>query len=187
MSLGYRKTLVSAQGDGPTLTAAAAATCLPGQAKVLVPGGTFDAPGKMLLIKASGRISSVITTPGTARFDVRLGGTVMFDGLAILLDTVAAHTTVGWTLDLQLTMRTAGTAATLWGQGTWTCEDILGVPATAPKGVLSAILPWNSAPAVSSNTFDATAANTLDLFFTQTVATGSLTVHQYMAEIVSFE
>jgi hypothetical protein len=31
MSVGYRKTLVTAQGDGPTLTAAAAATCLPGR------------------------------------------------------------------------------------------------------------------------------------------------------------
>jgi hypothetical protein len=187
MSLGYRKTLVSAQSDGPTLTAAAAATCLPNQAKVLIPGGTFDGAGKLLHIKASGRISSVITTPGTARFDVRLGGTVLFDSLAILLDSVAAHVNVGWMLDLLLTMRTPGTAATLFGQGTWTCEDILGVPATAPKGVLSAILPWNSAPAVSANTFDATAANLLDLFFTQNVATGSLTLHQYSAEIVSFE
>ena len=187
MALGYRKTLVSAQVDGPTLTAAAAATCLPGQAKVLIPGGTFDAPGKMLEIEASGRISSVITTPGTARFDVRLGGTVMFDSLAILLDSVAAHTNVGWYLRLLLTLRTSGAAATLFGQGVFTCEDILGVPATAPKGVLSAILPWNSAPAVSGNTFDATAANILDLFFTQTVATGSLTLHQYRADIVSFE
>ncbi len=187
MSLGYRKTLVSSQGDGPTLTAAAAATCLPGQAKVTIPGGTFDAPGKMLLIKASGRISSVITTPGTARFDVRLGGTVIFDGLAVLLDTVAAHTTVGWTLDLMLTLRTSGSSANFWGQGTWTCEDILGVPATAPKGVLSAMLPWNTTPAVGGNTVDANAALVLDMFFTQTAATGSLTVQQYSAEIVSFE
>lgn len=187
MALGFRKTLISSQGDGSTLTAAAAASCLPAQAKALIPGGTFDAPGKILLIEATGRISSLITTPGTARFDVRIGGTVMFDGLAVLLDTVAAHTTVGWTLRIMMTMRTAGAAATFWGQGLWTCEDILGVPATAPKGVLSAILPWNSTPAVSSNTFDATASNALDLFFTQTAATGSLTVHQYMAEIISFE
>jgi len=187
MALGYRKTLVSSQGDGPTLTAAAAATCLPGQAKFTIPAGTFDAPGKILHIWASGRISSLITTPGTARYDVRLGGTVMFDSLAILLDSVAAHTTVGWTLDITMTMRTAGSSATFWGQGTWTSEDILGVPATAPKGVLSAILPWNSTPAVSGNTFDANASQVLDLFFTQTAATGSMTVHQYMAEIVSFE
>jgi hypothetical protein len=34
----------------------------------------------------------VITTPGTARFDLRIGAVVAFDSLAILLDTVAAHT-----------------------------------------------------------------------------------------------
>jgi len=60
----------------------------------------------------------------------------------------------------------------------WTCEDILGVPATAPKGVLSAILPWNSAPAVGAN-FDSTVSQQIDFFFTQTVGTGSMTVHQY--------
>ncbi len=187
MSVGYRKTLVSAQGSGPTLTAAAAATCLPGQAKIKIPGGTFDTPGKLLIIEASGQIGSVITTPGTARFDVRLGGTVMFDSLAILLDSVAAHTTVGWWLKILMTLRTSGSAANFWGQGMFTSEDILGVPATAPKGVLTAILPWNSAPAVSSNTIDANADQVLDLFFTQTAATGSMTLYQYTAEIVSFE
>lgn len=187
MALGYRKTLISAQSDGTANTLGTAASCIPAQAKVTIPANTFDAPGKLLLIRASGRISSLVTTPGTARYDVRLGATILFDSLAILLDTVAAHTNVGWTLEILMTLRTAGAAATFFGQGTWTCEDILGVPATAPKGVLSAILPWNSTPAVSGNTFDATAANLLDLFFTQTVATGSLTVHQYMAEIVSFE
>lgn len=187
MSLGYRKVLASAQGDGPTLTAAAAATCLPGQAKVPILGDTFNAPGKLLLIEASGRISSLITTPGTARFDVRLGGTVVFDTLAMLLDTVAAHTTVGWTLKIRMTLRTDGAAANFWGASEWTCEDLLGVPATAPKGVLTAIGPWNTTPAIGGNTFDATASQLLDLFFTQTAATGSMTVHQYMAEIVSFE
>src|SRR4051812_15873281 len=129
MALGYRKALTSAQGDGTANTAGTAASCIPAQAKFTIPANTFDAPGKMLLIKASGRITSLITTPGTARFDVRLGGTVMFDGLAVLLDSVAAHTNVGWTLEIQMTMRTAGAAATFWGQGTWTSEDILGVPA----------------------------------------------------------
>jgi hypothetical protein len=186
MSLGYRKILASAQVDGPTLTAAAAATCLPAQAKTIVPASAFDTIGKLLLINATGRISSVITTPGTARFDVRLGGTVVFDSLAILLDTVAGHTTVGWTLEIMMSLRAVGATGNFAGQGIWTCEDILGVPATAPKGVLSAILPWNSAPAVGGN-FDTSIAQSLDMFFTQTVATGSLTVHQYMAELVSWE
>ena len=178
----WQETLVNASVDGPVLTAAAAATAIPTAAKITLPNNYFYV-GRMLRVTATGRISSVITTPGTARFDLRIGAVVAFDSQAILLDTVAAHVNVGWKLDLLLTCRSigSGTAATLLGQGVWTCEDILGVPATAPKGVVSAILPWNAAPAVGTG-FDSTAANTLDLFFTQTVATGSLTVHQFQVE-----
>lgn len=181
----WQETLVSAQVDGPTLTTAAAASCIPPAAKITLPNNFFQI-GRQLRITATGRISSVITTPGTARFDVRLGSVVAFDGLAVLLDTVAAHTNVGFKLDILLTCRAIGngTVTTLMGQGLWTCEDILGVPATAPKGVLSAMLPWNSAPAVGTG-FDNTAANTVDLFFTQTAATGSMTLHQYTVEALN--
>ena len=181
----WGEVLVNGSVDGPTLTAAAAASCIPTPSRIILPNNYFYI-GRMLRITASGRISSVVTTPGTARFDVRMGpsGTIIvFDGLAILLDTVAAHTTVGWFLEILLTCRAvgSGTATNFMGQGKWTCEDILGVPATAPKGVLTAILPWNTAPAVGTG-FDNTAANAVDMFFTQTVATGSMTVHQYMVE-----
>jgi len=175
----WKETLTTSIVDGPTITAIGAASCIPTANVITLPPGFFTI-GKILKIKASGRISSVITTPGTARFDIRLGGTVVFDGLAILLDTVAAHVTVGWMLELYLTCRAQGNGATanLFGQGTWTCEDILGVPATAPKGVLTAILPWNTAPAVGGG-FNSTISQTLDMQFTQTVATGSMTCHQY--------
>lgn len=170
--------------DGPTITAAGAASMIPTPNKITLPSQWWTI-GKQMRITATGRISSVITTPGTARFDVRMGAVVVFDSLAILLDSVAGHTTVGWKLDILLTCRSvgAGTAATLWGQGTWTCEDILGVPATAPKGVLSAILPWNSTPAAGTG-FDNTAANAFDMFFTQTAATGSFTMHQLLVEAI---
>lgn len=180
MSLGYVETICEAQVDGPTLTAAAAATCLPAAVKgpsTLKPG-YFDKVGKKLRIEAWGKITSLITTPGTARFDVRFQSTVIFDGLAVLLDTVAAHTNVGWHLLIDLTCRAIGTTGNFSGHGIWVCEDILGVPATAPKGVLTAILPWNSTPAVGANV-DLTIQNTVDLFFTQTVATGSMTLQQF--------
>lgn len=175
----WMQPLVVSTVDGPTLTAAAAATCIPPNSVITLPNNYFYI-GKQLLVKASGRISSVITTPGTARFDVRVGAVIAFDSQAILLDSVAGHTTVGWTMEILLTCRAVGngTATNLMGQGTWTCEDILGVPATAPKGVLVAMLPWNTTPAVGTG-FNNVAANTLDMFFTQTAATGSMTVHQY--------
>lgn len=173
----WQETLITAQVDGGAITAASATSMLPAAAKYTLPANYFQV-GRKLQIKAAGRISSVITTPGTARFDVRFGATVVFDGLAVLLDSVAAHTNVGWILDIELTCRAIGSSANLMGAGLWHCEDILGVPASAPKGVLAALLPWNSAPAVGNN-FDSTATQQVDLFFTQTVATGSVTLHQF--------
>jgi hypothetical protein len=176
--MSWQETLITAQSDGTAVTAAAATTLLPAHAKYTLPANFFQRLGQKLKIRASGRISSVITTPGTAAFSVKFGATTVFDGLAILLDSVAAHTNVGWFLDIELTCRAVGSSANLMGQGVWTSEDILGVPASAPKGVLSAILPWNSAPAVGSN-FDSGASQQVDLIFTQTVATGSITLHTY--------
>lgn len=182
---GLIEPIISSHVSGSALTAAATASMLPAAAVKTLPANFFDQEGMQLLIKASGQISSVITTPGTARFDVRLGGTAVFDGLAILLDSVAAHTAVGWELEILLTLRAIGSSANFHGIGRWTCEDILGVPATAPKGVLSALLPWNSTPAVGSN-FNSASGLALDVHFTQTVATGSLTCHQYSACAIRF-
>lgn len=177
MSLqSYQETLVTAQVDGTAITAAAAASAIPAAAKFLLPANYF-AIGKQLLVEASGRISSVITTPGTARFDIRFGVTVVFDGLAALLDTAAAHSTKGWFLRVLLTCRAIGTAGNLMGQGTWTAENLIGT-GVAPTGSPTAMLPWNSTPAVGNN-FDTTATQVVDLFFTQTVATGTMTLHQY--------
>lgn len=174
----FTETVMTSQVDGAAVTAAAATTLLPAASRFLLPANWCKI-GRKIKITAWGRISSVITTPGTARFDIRTGGgTAIFDGLAVLLDTVAGHTNVGWKLEVDMTVRAIGTAGNLFGQGLWTAENILGVPASAPKGVITAMLPWNSPPAVGAN-FDTTVANYLDLFFTQTVATGSCTCHQF--------
>lgn len=179
---GWNETLMTSTIDGATLTAAAAATAIPAAAKYTFAPNFFNKVGQKIRIIASGRISSVITTPGTARFDVRFGATVVFDSLAVLLDTAAGYTNVGWNLTIEMTLRTIGSSANFIGQGYWNSTNILGQPATAPKGGLQAVLPWNSAPALGNN-FDATASQQCDFFFTQTVATGSLIVHQY--ELIS--
>ena len=182
MSLGYWETLASLVGTPTAITAAARTSMTVGAtgARFTMPGGKLKL-GDVIHVAASGRISSVITTPGTARFDLAFGtslGTAIMDSLAILLDTVAAHTNVGWKLFMEGTVQAVGTAANMSWDGQWICEDILGVPATAPKGVLTAMLPWNTNPAVSAN-FDSTIANLIDLNFTQTVATGSIQLTQY--------
>jgi hypothetical protein len=181
MSLqGWQETLITAQGDGSVLTAAAAASCLPPAAKFTLPANFFSAVGKAVRITAAGRISCAVTTPGTARYDVRFGGTVVFDSLAMNLNIVA-KTNVHWMLELLLTCRAIGTSANLMGQGTWRSEAVIASPLPTAGGSGEFMIPYNTAPVVGTN-FDSTASQVVDLFFTQTVATGSMTLHQYVLE-----
>jgi len=178
MSLqSFQETLITAQVDGPTLTAAAAASCLPPAALYTLPANFYACVGKALLIEASGRISCAVTTPGTARFGVGFGGTVVADSLAMSLNIVA-KTNVNWWLRMLLTCRAIGTSANLMWQGKWESEAVVGSPVPTAGGCGMFTLPYNSAPAVGAN-FNSTAAQQVDLFFTQTVGTGSLTLHQY--------
>jgi len=176
--------LITAAIDGPTLATAAAASCLPPVARYTLPSGFFDRPGKQLRITASGRISCAAGAPGTARYDVRLGATVVFDSLPMNLNA-AGKTNVGWLLELLLTCRTigGGNSATLFGQGRWTSEAGVGAPAVTAGSNAVFLLPYNAVPAVGAG-FDSTAAQIVDLFYTQTVATGSMTLHQYLLEEV---
>src|SRR3972149_4665880 len=175
------ETLIRSKVDGPTITAAAATGRIPDEAIITLPANFF-AIGKQILVRAAGRISCAVTTPGTARFDLRLGGTVVFDSLAMNLNIVA-KTNVAWLLDILLTCRAegSGTDAKLFGQGSFTSEA--GILAPLPSVGSNAIftIPYASAPAVGGG-FNSTAALALDMFFTQTEATGSLTVHQYAVQ-----
>lgn len=174
--------IASSYTDGPALTAAAAASCLPTYVLTTLPAGIMQI-GRIYRLTASGRISCAVTTPGTARFDLRLGGVVAFDTLAMPLNIVA-KTNVPWFLLAFLTVRAvgSGTSANILGQGIWTSEAAINtaVPSTGP-GPGGFIVPYNTAPVVGTG-FNSTAALTLDLFFTQTVATGSMTLHQFMLE-----
>ena len=185
MALGSPIVLAVGLGDGTAITAAARTSMTAGAlattSRVNLQPNTFRTKD-VLNLKATGRISSVVTTPGTALFDLAFGtslGVAVMSTGAILLDSVAAHTNVGWILDLWGTVRTEGNAANIMWAGTWTCEDILGVAATAPKAAAVAILPWNTPPVVGAN-FDNTIVQPIDLNFTQTAATGSCQLHQYV-------
>jgi hypothetical protein len=178
----FGEVLIEAQVDGPTLTAAAAASCIPPAAKFPLPGQYFSWIGKKLRIDMSGRVSTLVTTPGTFRIDIRFGGTVVFDSLAIALATADAYTNQGWRFHCDLIARNTGTAMSLFPEAWILLPNMAGVPSTPPKAFGAAMLPWNTAPAVG-NTFDGTVQQVVDVFFTQTVATGSQTVHTY--ELVS--
>lgn len=174
--------IASSYTDGPALTAAATASCLPTYVPTSIPAGYWQI-GRIWRLTASGRISNVVTTPGTARWDVRLGAVTVFDTLAMPLNIVA-KTNVPWMLEVILQCRSVGTgtSATLFGQGRWSSEASINtaVPATGP-GPGGQMVPYNTAPVVGTG-FDSTIANALDFRFTQTVATGSMTLHTFMIE-----
>jgi len=172
--------LVIGSVDGPTLTAAAAATCIPTASRLILPNNYWTI-GKQWFVKMTGRISCAVTTPGTARLDFRTGpsGTIVaFDTGALNLNIVA-KVTVPWFFEALITCRAvgSGTASNLFGLGMFQSEAIVGSPLPAAGGNGCLNCPVGT-PAVGTG-FDNTAANAVDWFFTQTVATGSFTVHQY--------
>jgi hypothetical protein len=176
------KLIVSSYTDGTANTAGTAASMIPTYNVITLPSGYFMV-GRQLRITASGRISCAVTTPGTARYDVRLGGTVVADTTAMPLNIVA-QTNVNWYLQMLLTCRAvgSGTSANIIMQGLWVspASVLVPAPATGP-GPGGQVLPYNTAPAVGGG-FNSTSALTLDMFFTQTVGTGSHTCHQYTVE-----
>lgn len=187
MSLGYWETLASLKADGTALTAAARASMTQGATAT---GARFTIPanklrvGDVLHCRAAGRISCAVTTPGTARFDLSFGGTANFDSLAIPLNIVV-KTNVPWILDFEGVVREIGTTGNIFWQGFWLSEAALNVavPSTGP-GPGGNTLPYNTAPVVGANV-DMTVSQLLDLQFTQTVATGSVTLHTYALSLKS--
>lgn len=180
----WQETLVVGVTDGPTLTAAARASCIPVASRIVLPNSYFYV-GRILKIMMSGRISCVVTTPGTMRLDICLGSagtTVVFDTLALNLNVVA-KTTVPWYFEAKLVCRTVGngTGTTLFPMGAYVTSEALVGSALPSAGSNSSLLVPVGTPAVGAG-FDNTAASALDVFFTQTVATGSFTVHNYQVD-----
>jgi hypothetical protein len=181
-----QETIVMGATDGPTLTAAARASCIPTANRIVLPNNFFYI-GRAIKVVMSGRISCAVTTPGTARFDICMGSagtTVVFDTLALNLNTVA-KTTVPWYLEVLLVCRAVGTgtSTTFFPRGQFVSEAVIASPLPAAGGNGGLLVPVGT-PAVGAG-MDNTAASALDVFFTQTVATGSMTVHNYQVDVLN--
>ena len=176
--------LAIAYTDGPTLTAAATASCIPTYLLGTINAGYWQI-GRTWEINLAGRVSCAVTTPGTFRLDLRMGSVTVFDTLALPLNVVA-QTTVPWYGEIRVTCRSvgSGTSAALFGMGKLRSTAFLNVAAVATGPWAGAItVPYNTAPVVGTG-FDSTIANALDFRFTQTVATGSFTLHMFSIEEV---
>ena len=183
MALGYWQTLASVYADGTASTAAARASLLSGSAK----NGLYTLAanqlrvGDVLHLKANGTISSVVTTPGTARFDLSfgVGGTAVMDSSQIQLNVVA-QSSVWWQVEAEGIVRVASTSGNMWWFGIYNSINVQGssIGPTAAGAIAEVGFPLPVPPAIGANV-DMTVSNILDFNFTQTVNTGTITLKSY--------
>jgi hypothetical protein len=183
--ISFYETLITAQADGAALSNSTTPTSIiPAAAKFVLPSNFFANIGKKLRIKASGRISTVVTTPGNLTLDVRFGSTVVWNGGASALN-VTAQTNATWDFEAELTCRAIGqsTTATIIGVGKLITRASLNGPAVGTTTGVGTVLLPDTAPAVGTG-FDSTATQAVDFFATFSVANAanSITLHQYSLE-----
>lgn len=186
-ALGYTQLVYSSTGDGAALSNTTTPTSLlptavAGATKWTMPSGFFKAPGDQLLFRASGRISTLATTPGTFTLDLRIGAVVVANGGAMTLSTTA-KTNVAWSLEWLLTARAigGGTAANFFHQGDWWSE---AAGATSVTGEMKGIGLPQSAPAIGTG-FDSGAAAVFDLFATWSTASASNSALCHQSSLLS--
>lgn len=157
--------LISSVTDGTALTASTTPTSiLPANGKYTFVANEFQV-GSVLRLKAHGRVSNIITTPGTLTLAV-MGQSIITASSGAMALNIVAKTNVPWTLEWVLECRStgSGTSATFMHQGMWASESVIGSATPAAGGVPAHMLP-NAAPAVGTG-WDSSAAFTLDLFAT---------------------
>lgn len=175
----WRETLIWMPVDGPALTASTTATSILHATGKLPLPANYLYVGRKLTVKACGRISNIVTTPGTLTLDLRFGSVIVANGGAMALNVVA-KTTVPWVLEWELTCRAIGatTTANMMQQGSWMSESVIGSPVPGAGGAGTHMLP-NAAPVVGTG-FDSSAAQTVDLFATWSLNNAnSIQVHQF--------
>lgn len=179
----YPLVLASASSDGAALTASTTATSImPASALATIPAGALQI-GSLINIKLRGRMSNIVTTPGTLTLDIRIGGVVVSSFGAMALNT-AANTNASFDFEALAVIRSigAGTAATAICTAEFTCRTLVGSPLVAAGGPGGIVLP-DTAPAVGTG-FNSTTALTVDVFGTWSLSNAnSIQVHQALIEL----
>src|SRR5271163_1297691 len=149
MAQGFWNTLTTLQAPGTALTAAARASMTQGTvataARYTLPANAIKVAGDMLKLEARGIISCVITTPGTARFDLNFGGTALFDTQAMPLNIVA-RTSVTWRLEMLATCTVPGATSSWVWDGEWISEAFVNTAlqsSAAGPGPGGTRIPWS--------------------------------------------
>jgi hypothetical protein len=185
-SQGFRERILEVAEDGTALVNSTTATSILSAVRktAALPIGYFDRIGRMLQFRFSGRISTVVTTPGTLTLELRFGSIVVFSSGAMSLNTTA-QTNVPWLLEGELICRAIGasTNTTLFPKACkFMSHAVIGSAAPTAGGAGTHLLPYNTAPAVGSG-FDNGAVQTIDLFATWSVANASNSIQLHAGSL----
>lgn len=183
---GFRERVLEVAEDGAALASSVTQTSLlPTIRKIAaIPLGYFDVLGRVVAFDISGRISTVVTTPGTLQLALRFGSIDVFlSGLMAL--NVVAQTNVHWHLRGELICRAIGatTVTTLFPKScTFDSHAVVGSPAPTAGGAGRHMLPYNAAPAVG-NGFDNGAAQLIDVMAQWSVSNAANSIQLHCASV----
>ena len=191
MSLNtWAETLLAHKGDGTAVTNTVTRTSLLTGASATRALYTFPAnffePNKKIKVRATGRITTVVTSPGAERFDITLGGIIVWDSLAINLNIVN-KVDVHWCLDVELFCQAvgSGTTATLFpGRCSFESEAVIGAPLPTVGGSGMLLLPYNTAPVVGAG-FTSVVSNQMDVFAKQSISTATSSIQLHTLDITA--
>lgn len=176
----WQETLAAAQVDGGALGGSSAQTTLLPPTALVTLTPNYMLVGRTLHIRAAGRISTLVTSPGTFTFFVVIGGVNVATSPAFTLNT-AAQTNDTWVLEWYLTCRAIGnsTNANFMHTGEWVSTATTG--GSAPN--TNTYLIPATAPAVGTG-FNSTISNIVDFQGQWSVsnAANTITLHQYTLE-----
>jgi hypothetical protein len=174
----WTEALASSQADSVAVANTLTETSiLPTNCNIIFPSSFFVNLGQSIYIRAFGRASTVVTTPGTLKLSVKLGGTGA-SGTAVATFTTPTLTTTAqtndsWWLEWMLQLRVTGSVAQFMHLAQFT-SGILNNNTVAPQ---TSFFPA-TAPAVGT-AFDARASNQFDLTATWSVASASNTIQTH--------
>ena len=180
-ALSFAECLVTSQIDSTALTNTVTQTSIiPPASRYALPANFFSQIGKMLRIKARGRLSNTAASVNLSfQFCLGATGTTIVFNSGVFALAAVAKTNVTWAYEAALVCRSLGAAATVLGVGNFECEAAGAGTANVAAGIM---LPL-TAPVVGA-TFDSTAVNIMDLMATwgTASATNTITTHQYFVE-----
>lgn len=176
----WEESLYAPPADGAAISATTTET-------IMIPNFTFPNAGphawyvgKRVKYTLYGRVSTVITTPGTITYRLRWGGvagTTLVTSKAITPDTAAAYTNVAGYVQFDMQCRAIGTAGSIFVMGQHILANSLGTAAAMRQQV------WPDAPAAVA--FDTTAANALSPTIAFSVATAGTAWTTHIATLES--